>query len=175
MFHKIILTGSLFGLVGGVVLLVWSYTGGRDVCDNGGLAISLRRGFLCVAADIWDEVAKAPGCTIAKTVIADGSITTRIDCGVGPLPLHAKLRLSLHCYFEHSPQLSSSYGVLPYYRNGLFHCSLWLPCLFFGVLPMRSCLLLRRRHLRKKRGLCCECGYDLRASRERCAECGTLR
>ena len=175
MFRKIMTTGSSIGLVSSVVLLVWSYTGGREVYEDGGLLITLRRGLVYVVADNRQEDSKAAGCTITKTVNADGTITTRIGCSFGQLPRDAKFKLSFHNAFCHSSQFASSCNVMPYYRNGLFHCSLWLPCLVFGVLPMRSCLRLRRRNLRSKRGLCFECGYDLRASPQRCPECGTLR
>ena len=38
------------------------------------------------------------------------------------------------------------------------------------------CLVCRRRQTARKRlaaGLCCRCGYDLRASKEQCPECGS--
>ncbi len=50
---------------------------------------------------------------------------------------------------------------------------LWFPVALFAC----PCyILLRpsyRRRKRKKLGLCVECGYDLRASKDRCPECGS--
>ncbi len=50
---------------------------------------------------------------------------------------------------------------------------LWIPALVFGSL-FCTCLPLtfHRRRNRKKLGLCVKCGYDLRASKDRCPECG---
>ena len=50
---------------------------------------------------------------------------------------------------------------------------LWMPIALFGFLFWRSFVPLHRRRKRKKLGLCLKCGYDLRASKERCPECGT--
>ena len=50
---------------------------------------------------------------------------------------------------------------------------LWIPTVFFGMVFYFSYSpLLRRRRKRKKLGLCVNCGYDLRASKDRCPECG---
>ena len=49
---------------------------------------------------------------------------------------------------------------------------LWMPTLLFGSLFMILYLPLHRRSKRKKLSLCVKCGYDLRASKERCPECG---
>lgn len=50
----------------------------------------------------------------------------------------------------------------------------WLVCLLFSLLP--TLWLVHRRRARKARqaGLCSGCGYDLRASPERCPECGAV-
>ena len=56
-----------------------------------------------------------------------------------------------------------------------YHISvgLWVPALVcLGGLYF-SFLHGRRRRKRRKLGLCLKCGYDLRASEERCPECGT--
>ncbi len=49
----------------------------------------------------------------------------------------------------------------------------WSLLILFGVLPARWLWLQRRQALRRRRGRCLVCGYDLRASAGCCPECGT--
>jgi hypothetical protein len=47
----------------------------------------------------------------------------------------------------------------------------------FALLPLIDIMLVRRRRRRRLRlaaGLCVACGYDLRATPEKCPECGTV-
>ncbi|MCH8879109.1 MAG: hypothetical protein IID34_04415 [Planctomycetes bacterium] len=48
---------------------------------------------------------------------------------------------------------------------------LWIPTVLFLAYSLYLIPGARRRQ-RKKLGLCIKCGYDLRASKERCPECG---
>ena len=50
---------------------------------------------------------------------------------------------------------------------------LWILTVVFSAYPVYLLTPLHRRRKRKKLGLCVKCGYDLRASMERCPECGT--
>jgi hypothetical protein len=62
-------------------------------------------------------------------------------------------------------------------REILVRVPYWLLLAATGALPIKR-LLLRRRRRRAARaaaGLCAVCGYDLRASPDRCPECGTVR
>jgi hypothetical protein len=62
----------------------------------------------------------------------------------------------------------------PYvYRSWTVGVPHWFIILITGPLPLRRLLRIRRRRQRRKRGLCVNCGYDLRASPDRCPECGT--
>ena len=55
----------------------------------------------------------------------------------------------------------------------IYSIPLWFPTLLFSAISFWLCVPLHRRRKRKKLGLCVKCGYDLRASKERCPECGT--
>jgi hypothetical protein len=53
----------------------------------------------------------------------------------------------------------------------LFYFPCWLALALTAVLPVRRHLLARRRD---RVGHCVNCGYDLRATPDRCPECGTM-
>ena len=64
---------------------------------------------------------------------------------------------------------SDSYGFQSWYLSVPF----WIPTVVFsGLLCSLYGVGFLRRRKRKKLGLCIQCGYDLRASKERCPECG---
>jgi hypothetical protein len=54
-------------------------------------------------------------------------------------------------------------------------CPFWALVGLFGVASGAPLLPWARRRRRRRRGLCEKCGYDVRASPERCPECGTMR
>jgi hypothetical protein len=48
----------------------------------------------------------------------------------------------------------------------------WAIVLPLSILPLMDLIRLRRQLHRLREGLCATCGYDLRASPDRCPECG---
>jgi hypothetical protein len=75
--------------------------------------------------------------------------------------------------FNHSPA-----GPVASARNqtyiplGVIQFPLWLPC---GAMIIIAGLLWRLRSVNRiVPGLCAVCGYDLRATSDRCPECGTI-
>ena len=50
----------------------------------------------------------------------------------------------------------------------------WLPVAAFSILPLIFVMGVVRRRRRRGAGRCAGCGYDLRASPDRCPECGAV-
>lgn len=77
--------------------------------------------------------------------------------------------LGIETFLTHRPNHKSTSGIA---------VLLWILHLLFGgigsIWPLVRLIGWRRRRqrLRREIGLCLNCGYDLRASRERCPECG---
>lgn len=54
-----------------------------------------------------------------------------------------------------------------------FICPMWFPTAIFSMLPLARIAPFVQKRMRIKCGHCSRCGYNLRASIERCSECGT--
>jgi hypothetical protein len=59
-------------------------------------------------------------------------------------------------------------------RNWVAAAPLWLIAAILAILPAVQLLVRWRSSRRENSGLCPSCGYDLRASKDRCPECGTI-
>ena len=66
-------------------------------------------------------------------------------------------------------------GTMGGRRFANFILPLWIPAVAFAPLPMWCAVRAYRERRRRRRlaGVCPTCGYDLRATPDRCPECGT--
>lgn len=76
--------------------------------------------------------------------------------------------------------LGVTYAALAWNQQGevyLYAVSVphWIIAAALALLPAAKLMTITLRRRRKRAGLCVVCGYDLRASPDRCPECGTAR
>jgi hypothetical protein len=75
--------------------------------------------------------------------------------------------------------LSVQKGIDTYVHNTAYYLAVpcWMPAVLFALLPADRCWATARQMRRRRRrrsGLCQDCGYDLRATPDRCPECGQV-
>ena len=163
MFRKIMTIGSLVGLVGSAGLWVASETQLGFLCRHHGYLFA--REDVCVTvwnghiACVWGDHARWEMERLAAV----------ID---GPPPA---CRTCVDSAWPNSAFVDFCAGLRALGTWNSVRIPLWLPPALFSMVPVYSCGLFLRGHKRSKRGLCLDCGYDLRASPQRCPECGTLR
>jgi len=95
----------------------------------------------------------------------------RVDPTSYPYYTFDNLRYQLRFYYEfiRLPGIRLDSGI----QVDAIHIPLWLPMLLFSILPLWT-LRMYLRARRIKEGLCPQCGYDLRATPQRCPECGAI-
>jgi hypothetical protein len=59
-------------------------------------------------------------------------------------------------------------------NNEILSLPMWLLAIAFGILPTAYFVRWIRRIRQFPPGHCLQCGYDLRATPNRCPECGTI-
>ena len=87
-------------------------------------------------------------------------------------------------YMAESGAKEQGFGVLrldtdgytwQYNRINAHGVPLWPIVTVLAILPMRWLIAMFRRRVHHRPGFCDKCGYDLRATPDRCPECGMVR
>src|SRR5258706_6514295 len=161
---------SLFLCLGTLVLWGWSYRGEGPRYPRTYGAMFTWRMIGCSRGKLWYEASKkretyATG--VANSLIGDGG-----PFGRPPGRLETWLN---RAGFEWSQSVDAISGISYHYTYGVisrYAIPNWFAALAFALLPARRAMLMRRSRRRAMPGLCATCGYDLRATPDRCPECG---
>jgi hypothetical protein len=113
----------------------------------------------------------APQHAINRTVDANMHAQNDVDAAVQFVSLRAAQRFQIVLNAMEDVEMAESLPDLS--RFALIGAPAWFVASLTGGLPAWWLLRAVRRSSRRAPGCCRRCGYDLRASPERCSECGT--
>jgi hypothetical protein len=143
------------------VMDLWS-TQGDVILGEPIVVVASGGGTLAVAAFTCDGRSFWPALSSGLSLMARGKCEWRWDTR-GP----GRARWWFNFVSQRDPQRFGAEIV-----NGVT-IPYWALLIVAGVLPVCWCRPILVRRARRRSGRCLSCGYDLRASKERCPECGT--
>lgn len=102
---------------------------------------------------------------------------TKLRYFASPVPSRGSARLVQSSFLGFGHSQEGTLGAFKGSRRDYYEY--WsvpqvLPVLLFAICPLLWLRRFRRLRHRQRLGLCLVCGYDLRATPERCPECGTV-
>lgn len=155
--------------------LVYRRSGGGRYCH---LSVRSWPGaiqFACSIDEVADDESMARPTLRLRSSPPDGDWDDYYPRGGNRVPrrfgLHRAIALFDKVTFDVGPVGSEG---LSYATDGhVFIVPCWVMLVLFGVLPLMPLVsAIRRLRRHKSVGTCQHCGYDLRATPERCPECG---
>jgi hypothetical protein len=178
---------ALFACVALIVLWAASYVGRmqREIVLPGGMSLSAygRGSNLRLTATRWGVESKewwrarpgtAPMSVTGQTVTIAGATlyATKLSVDFGTSDWHG---VRIHQGAVSGTPATTSVGVMstPLVPYRSVSVPWFYPILILGPVAVGWCLIVASRTRRRRGGLCAVCGYDLRATPERCPECGS--
>lgn len=161
---------SLLLCMATVVLWIRSYQKPLWHHWSGGRETSLMN--YCGEVD-WYEVWWMPSAALPSMTVADGYTCSELDPAVG-LKERTALLVSLPTLHRVGPVAGIGAFWEQPFRFTEIMLPHWLLVLVCAVLPMVWVAQQVRVRTAQRMGRCIHCGYDLRASKDRCPECGRL-
>jgi hypothetical protein len=122
---------------------------------------------------VWRHVSYLRGTRVVFNAPVGYQTVPVTATGVGSSPTPASWSFARsRMFFEHAVGRPPAVSGLVDVED--FAVPLWAPVLTASVLPAIWLLLRMAGRMRAAAGLCPACGYDLRATPDRCPECGRM-
>ena len=141
--------------------------------DTLSYSIALYRGKVVLAREYIDSAAAANSPNMLTDELFDYAASgsrDRIYDGSWTIwhRHHARIETTLGFGYDYEDPKANAYGA------NVLIIPLWAPLAALLAIVGRDVARTVRCRRRRRRGLCVACGYDLRASIDRCPECGEL-
>jgi len=128
---------------------------------------------------------------LTRVVWDDGRLVVIVEPGISPWPIAGQpwthIPAGTYLHYPHGPQnngFSNVKWIWFYHYNWgsakrpneyrIIIIRIWIIAALLSIAPIAWAWRAKRERGRRMPGFCPRCGYDLRATPDRCPECGTI-